>query len=250
MYDRLSLAYDEMMEDVDYEAWTDYLERLAKMSHSKPPEKILDLACGTGSHAILLAKRGYEVVGVDASIEMLTTADAKAREAGVSPAFYCQDMRALDFDAAFDTVFCSCDSINYLLKDGDIQKTFSSVFKALIAGGLFIFDMSSMYRLREVFGNNTFAANFENSSYIWESYWDGASKVSTIELTLYIKEDGECYQRFYEVHEERGYEIGEIEEHLKACGFNVLNIYESFTFNEPGSSSERIHFIAQKPLTG
>ena len=250
MYDRLALAYDEMMEDVDYEAWTNYLEELVKIWHSKPPKKILDLACGTGSHALLLAKRGYEVVGVDASIEMLTTADAKAREAGLQLTFYYQNMKLLNFEAAFDTVFSSCDSMNYLLEDGDIQKTFSGVFNALVNGGLFIFDMSSIYRLREVFGNNTFAANFENSSYIWENYWDVASKVSTIELTLYIKEDGECYRRFYEVHQERGYEIEEIEEHLKACGFKLLDIYESFTFNKPNPCSERIHFIAQKPLTG
>ncbi|QXM05579.1 class I SAM-dependent DNA methyltransferase [Crassaminicella indica] len=243
-YSAFAYVYDQLMDDVDYIGWVDYLEEIFKR-YNKRPKNIVELACGTGNITNILAKRGYNLIGVDISEDMLFVAQEKARAMGVDVIYLNHDMRELFLPSELDSILCICDGINYIIDEKDLLNVFSSVYNHLKDKGLFIFDISSYYKLSNILGNNTYAENFQEVSYIWENYFDEEQATCDFDLTIFIKE-GDLYKKHEESHCQRAYKENEIIEKLKEVGFHKIETFEAFTFSKPKNKSERIYFVCEK----
>jgi ubiquinone/menaquinone biosynthesis C-methylase UbiE len=212
------------------------------------PQSMLDLACGEGSFAISQAQMGKNVTGVDASPRMLQIARIKAAEQGVKVQWVEMDMRNLDFSSSFDLVTCWFDSLNYLLELADLEKTFRGVEKALKPGGLFIFDMNTIYGLAVVWQQPAYIIQQDTSEIveIHRSSFDHDHATATVKITAFIQAR-QAWQRIDEIHQERGYPLAEINNLLAACGFEVLGCYGSLAdLSEPELDSGRVWFVARK----
>ncbi len=236
--------YDRLMEDVDYEDWANYVEKVMVQNRNKP-HKILEIACGTGNVTIPLAKKGYNILGLDISKDMLMIAKNKALENNINILFIEQDMIDLELEEKFDCILSMCDGINYIVDINDLMKVFQGVYNALEDGGVFIFDISSHYKIKNVLGNNTFGENLEDLCYLWENYFDEGSNTIEMDLTFFIQ-DGKYYKKEEEYHVQRAYKSEEIIKILNQLDFKDIKEYDGFTFNPSKDNSERIFFVAKK----
>lgn len=244
IYNEFARLYDELMEDVDYESWFNYIEEIFR-NYNVSPKKILEMACGTGNLSYYLGKKGYKLTCFDLSEDMLSEAYEKLRKFK-NVKILNQDMVNFKFSETFDAVISICDSINYIIDEKDLMKTFVNVWNHLEDGGIFIFDINSFYKLRYIIGNNTFVEDRESIFYVWENYFDEDTNVCNFYLTFFVSEDGESYIRFDEEHKERAYKTEEIINMLKEAGFSKIDYYSAFKFEKPNNKTERINFVAIK----
>ncbi len=246
MYDKFSKIYDKLMEEADYKSWASYIVKLFEKSGVSPVD-ILDLACGTGNISIMLSKLGYNVIGVDISESMLSIADNKARNAKQSVFFFKQDMRDLNFNKRFDAIICACDGINYLLNDKDLMSTFVGAHKLLNDKGIFIFDISSYYKIKNILGNNVFFEEKDNIFYYWINDFDEDSSLITMDLIFFTPE-GKLYNKFEETHIQKAYKEEDIKKHLANSGFTNIKCFDNFSLEKPKLNSERLFFVACKAM--
>lgn len=243
-YSGFAQVYDFLMKDVDYNGWVDYIEKIYHKEGLKP-NSILELACGTGNITNRFAKKGYDITGVDISSEMLTFAKNKAHDMGINVKYLNQDMIELDYNKKLDSILCLCDGLNYILEESDLLEVFKRVYSLLKEDGLFVFDISSYYKLSEILGDNVYAENFEDISYIWENYFDEAASICELDLTIFIRKNG-LFERYQECHYQRAYRVQEILTFLKIVGFKNINIYKGFTFDDFSTNDERVNFVCRK----
>ena len=235
--------YDELTLNVGYDRRAAYLAvLLAKFGHNAG--LTLDLACGTGSLTLELAKMGIDVYGVDASEEMLSAAQEKAYESNIDTLFLCQKMQELDLYGTIDTCVCSLDSINHMTDIADVQKTFERVSLFMNKGGLFVFDVNTVYKHREILSDNTFVYDTDNVYCVWQNSLK-ENNIVDIDLTFFVP-DGESYQRYDESFSERAYTQDELTELLNNAGFEVQAVYGDMGFNEPRDNEQRVIFVAKK----
>lgn len=244
MYRDFAFYYDRLMSDVDYAGWADYIVEIIKRNKLRP-ELIADLGCGTGSFCLEMAKRGYDMIGIDLSSEMLSCARQKALEAGADILFLNQDMTSFELYGTVDVITCLVDSINYITYKSDLKRLFKLVRNYLNPAGLFIFDINTPYKFEAVFSSNVFCETSEEVSYIWENSFDRAKKLCRFDLTFFAKE-GELYRRFDEVHYERCYLPEELKAMLLSAGLSVRSVYGGLTFGKPAEHSERMFFVCKK----
>ncbi len=240
-YSAFAAGYDRMMGDVDYDGWAAYIHGFLKEAGAK---SVLECACGTGSLTVRLGRMGYQITGSDLSEDMLMEARRKALNAGLRfLPFVCQDMRRIALHKPVDAVIAACDGVNYLV-DG-AEDFFRAAYTALKPGGLHLFDVSSVYKLSAVLGNNTFAAAGDDWAYIWENtYHPRLDRVDML-LTGFLKQ-GTRYARFEERHSQRAYTEEELRTALVSSGFGDIQTYEAFTRSAPGATAERLQFTARK----
>lgn len=242
-YQHLAQVYDRLMSEVPYEKWIDYAQRIWAGRQEKPV-KVLDMACGTGAISIPLAQLGYEVTGIDLSEEMLAVTYDKARENSLSIHLLHQDMRELELPYEVDAIISFCDSLNYLTEPGDLLQTFRRAYQALKPGGVFLFDVHSIYKIVHIFADQTFNLVEDDICYIWDCTLVGEEKVSH-ELTIFVKE-GQLYKRFEEMHVQQGYSHEDIVDWLAEAGFKLIDCSADFTEEAPTDESERIFYAAEK----
>lgn len=243
-YSELAVVYDRLMKHIDFSKVADFYLKIAH--HCKwQGENILDLACGTGNITLALMKKRYNVTGVDISAEMLTVADRKIYQAGFRPQLICRDIRELAVPRMFDLVISAFDSLNYLLKEKDITRTFTNVNKALVSGGLFIFDMHSEYRVKEIIGENIFTYQDEEVFYTWHSDYDVKRMICRMKLDVFAQTGEGLYRRIEEFHEQRYYPPDTIKQLLESSGFKLLAVYGDLKLRKPGPHTERIFYVAQ-----
>jgi len=240
--------YDELMQGVPYGMWVDYVELLLGIEGVRP-QRVADLACGTGNVSFELARRGYSVTGVDISGPMIDVAGRKiAENENLRIDFQCQDLRSLTLPAVFDLAVCLFDSLNYLLLDEDLEAAFRGVHQILRSGGLFIFDMNSEYALEtELFTQDNL---FRNSAlrYNWISQFSPQTRISEVEMYFEVHSDGALPLRFKELHRERAYSLSQVMDLLDRTGWQCHRNYEAYTSMRPGPRSERWYFVcAPKP---
>ena len=243
-YSAFAQYYDALTDNVEYEKRCDYILELFKRNGAQP-KLVLDLACGTGSLSITLAKRGFDVIGVDASEDMLSVAQQKAAEEGESILFLCQKMQKLDLYGTIDAAICTLDSINHLLADKDVIEAFKKVSLFLNPNGYFIFDVNTEYKHRCVLGNNTFVYDTESVFCVWQNEYDEKKNSTTIKLDFFELIDG-VYERSSESFAERAYSIENLTKWLQKAGLEVVGIFDEMTFSEPAETSERVFFVAKK----
>lgn len=213
------------------------------------PKSILDIACGEGSFAVLMAKQGYKVTGVDQSQTMINLADTRAKEAGVEVCFKVEDMRDLAFNAAFDLVTCFFDSLNYLLTIKDLNDAFLGAFNALKPGGYYVFDMNTIHGLAvDWMRTQTYIQNqTEDFIEIHQQEFDYENLIAAMVITIFQRQ-GNFWERIDETHYERGYPISDIRFLLKHIGFEIVAMVSSLSKQtELLSTSPRVWFVVRKP---
>ncbi|MFJ7854293.1 class I SAM-dependent DNA methyltransferase [Peribacillus frigoritolerans] len=245
-YERFAYVYDELMKDAPYEKWLMILT--AKLEqYGIGGRKVLDLACGTGEMTVELAQHGFEVTGVDLSDEMLLVANEKAVKLGLSIPLFQQNMAELEGLGQFDCVTIFCDSLNYLRDEEDIVKTFSRVREHLKDGGLFMFDIHSLYKMEEIFSDHTFAVNGEEVSYIWDCFPGEEPYSVEHDLSFFVRDDESgLYDRFDELHYQRTYPVEQYKKWLEQAGFTVSEILADLEEAPLVTETERILFVASK----
>lgn len=242
-YKMMAKVYDDLIyEDVNYENIAKYA--LSKCeSYNISRDMYLDLACGTGNVGVYVGKSFKENYFVDLSQEMLIEADKKLREHRVRGKIVCQDMCELELNRKFDLITCVLDSTNYILDEESVENYLRGVYNHLKEDGLFIFDINSYYKISQVLGNNVYTYDSEELFYAWENIFE--DEIVEMNLNFFVK-DGEKYERFTEVHEERAYREEEIESILKAIGFKILEKHKGYTEDKVTCDTERIVYIVKK----
>lgn len=244
-YTGFASVYDLFMGDVPYEQWEKYLYHLLK-SQGVTRGTVVDLGCGTGSITELLARRGYDMIGIDYSPDMLAVAQNKMYEKGQSILYLLQDMTEFQLAGQVQAMVSICDSMNYILEDEDLKKVFAQAACYLESGGVFIFDMNTEYKYAEIMGDNTIAENQEDSSFIWENFYDKEQQINEYDLTLFIREEGDLYRKEEEFHYQRAYSLELVKDLMKQGGLAFVAAYDAFTEEAPHEKSERIYVIGKK----
>ena len=207
---------------------------------------VVDLGCGTGTLTELLYKEGYDVVGVDNSEAMLAKAMEKKEESGSEILYLMQDMRELSLYSTVGTVVSACDSINYVLEEEELLEVFSLVNNYLYPKGIFIFDFNTDYKYREVIGDSVIAENREDCSFIWENYYDPEGRINEYDLTMFLRREGELFERVTETHLQRGYEPSEIRTLLEKAGLSIVLMRDADDDGEVRAESERVYVVARE----
>jgi len=233
-----------------------YSERMAELlpsvleRYGLKPETILDLACGEGTFAVRMAKKGFKVTGVDLSPHLLRFARERDKKENVDVEFLLQDMRSLPFEERYDLVTCWYDSLNYLLEMEELERAFAGVYRALKRGGLFIFDMNTIYGLAVIWQRHPCYVQ-QDSSELFEIHrpsYDFEKNIATLRITGFIKE-GNGWARIDEEHKERGYSLEEIRQCLKGVGLKELACWGNLReLSEPEPDSGRVWFVARKQI--
>lgn len=245
-YENFAYVYDALMEEAPYPQWLRWVMRQRERNGVKG-RRMLDLACGTGELSLLLAREGFEVTGVDLSEDMLAVASGKALAEGARITFLKQDMRALCGLHDFDIVAIFCDSLNYLETETDVKETFRHVHAALKAGGMFLFDVHSVYKTDVLFPHHTFADNGDEVSYIWNCFPGEGPHAVEHDLSFFVyDEKSGLYERFDELHKQRTFPVADYENWLTESGFDCMPPAADFTEEAPGPKSERIFFTCIK----
>ncbi len=248
MYSEFAYVYDRLMDDIQYSKWADYIEALFVKYGRERPELVLDLACGTGSLTLEMAKRGYDMIGIDMSSDMLSCAMEKAVPFGVLPLWVCQDMRSFELYGTMDAIICTMDSLNYIVDLSDLKEVFHLVNNYLNPNGLFIFDINTPYKLEHVLGNNFFYEIRQDITYLWENSYHVKDKICTFSLTFFVREEGDIYHRLEEEQRQKAWTLDEICSALVESGLSMIDVFDAFTFSASSKTTERQFFIARKPV--
>lgn len=244
-YTGFAEVYDIFMDNVPYEEWTEYLCGLLG-EYGIWDGLVLELGCGTGNLTARLAEKGYDMIGIDAAPEMLETAMDKKREKGYDILYLLQDMREFELYGTVRAVVSACDSINYITEPDELEQVFCLVNNYLDPSGIFVFDFNTEYKYRELLGNQTIAEDREESSFIWDNYYDEEERINEYELTLFIREEDGRYRKYQEAHFQRAYTLKEIRELIEKSGMEFIAAYDAYTKNPPHGKSERISVAARE----
>lgn len=244
MYTGFASVYDVFMDSIPYDEWTSYLCKILK-EYRIEQGTLLELGCGTGTISNLMADRGFQIIGVDISQEMLEMAYAKKENRSIL--YVNQDMRNLELNGKVDAIYSLCDSMNYLLEYEELVETFCRVRAFLEEDGIFIFDAKTWSFYEEI-GDSVIAENREIGSFIWENDFCDDDGINEYCLTLYVKKNQDNYQRFEEVHRQRAYPIAVWKEALEEAGFECLHIYRAFTNQDASEEDDRVYFVAKSKV--
>lgn len=245
-YTDFAYVYDTLMDNTPYEQWCEQVTAILQR-HGITEDLVLDLGCGTGTLTELLAKKGYDMIGVDLSQEMLSCAIEKREASGLPILYLQQDMREFELYGTVKAVVSVCDSLNYLLEEEDVIETFRLVNNYLDPGGIFIFDFNTVYKYRDVIGDTTIAENRADCSFIWENFYHEEERINEYEVTFFVKE-GELFRRFEETHYQKGYTAEEMRGFLEEAGLEFISMHDSDTQLDVTVDTERICMIARECL--
>ena len=247
MYDDFAGVYDTLMDDYDYDAWSEYYLSLVRDALGGLPARMAECACGTGSLTVRFARQGMNVVGIDLSAAMLRRAEEKARVWGVEVSFVRQDMRRLTLPRRVGAVLATCDGVNYLTTPEDVRKFFDAAFAQLLPGGVLCFDCSSRHKLEQEMGDAFFGEERDGLAMLWQNRLNRESHVLTMDVTFFVREADGRYRRFRETHKQRAHDAQEIAAWLAEAGFEDIRAYGGMRRDTPREDDTRIHYTARKP---
>lgn len=292
-YSAFAYVYDELMDNVPYDDWAEYLIGLLK-ENGVSEGLVCELGCGTGQMTRRLAAAGYDMIGIDLSEEMLDVAreqeygayeaegdfvekesdenvpdaevdfDSEPASDSTEPSilYLQQDMREFELYGTVSAVVSICDSMNYMTSDEDLLSVFRLVNNYLDKDGVFIFDMNTEYKYKELMGDTTIAENREDVSFIWENLYDAEKRLNEYCLTLFAKVEAEddeeeneeneenervaLYEKYEEVHLQRAYPLEEVKRLLAEAGMTFVAAYDVLTHEMPGPECERMYIVAKE----
>ncbi len=283
IYSGFAEVYDTFMDNVPYEEWCEYICGILA-EHGVKDGLVLDLGCGTGVMTRLLAARGYDMIGVDVSAEMLAiarsyedgtlgegeyfdenmadaegmrsdknlSADIAFSDDNISDSgkkreiFYIQqDMRELELYGTVRAAVCLCDSLNYILEEEELRQVFSLVRRYLDPQGIFIFDMNTVYKYREILGETDICENRERECFTWENYFDEESAINEYVINIFKETENGLYRRYEEVHYQKAYEVECVKRLLEEADLSLLAVYGEGSREAPGPECERVYFVVE-----
>lgn len=253
-YDFLANFYDTFQQELEPEAWVQFVDALVKKHGAFPGDGengkplLCDLGCGTGAVTCLFAKNGYDIIGVDNSLPMLDQARARAEEEGVQALWLCQDMAALDLYGTMDVFVSLLDTVNHITCKEDLKKLLKSFFCFLNPGGLFIFDVATEKHFQKSLGNDFFYSIEDDFAVLWENSYSSRTKKNIAGLTMFSRVNGETYEREDAEICERFYPDAEIRELVKKCGLEVVGVYGDLKMRRPNDKDERVFYVIQRPV--
>lgn len=236
--------YDDIIGDMLFAWWKETFEKLAPR-HGIRFDSVADVACGTGSVVSYFADKGRMVVGTDASPEMLEVAREKNRDFS-SASFLKQRFADLSLPSLVDLITCNGDSLNYILDENDLQKTFALFARFLNPGGWLFFDMNTLHYLSTGWDTKTWLMRGEKAWSVWSTAWDEDEKINTLTMHNFIEAEKGLYRLHIESHEEKGYELDAIQSWLKAAGFNEIHLYDGLTCGPVAADTTRAQFVAKR----
>ena len=245
IYDLLAPFYDSINSDIDYSLWADFIEKIIERECSVRPELLLDLGCGTGKMTLELARRGYDMTGVDISPEMLNVARERAEREELDVLWLCQDMTEFELYGTVDVALCCLDGINHLTDTSSLKKTFALVHNYLSPDGLFIFDVNGKHKFENVYSDRAYVMEEDGAVCIWQNAYNDKSKICDFYITLFKEEEDGSYTRYDESERERMYTLRSLKSALVKAEFEIIGAYSDFDFSAATDSSERIYIVAK-----
>ena len=243
-YSDFAFFYDSLMNDVDYKGRTEYLLNLFS-KYGKKPELLLDLACGTGGFSNQMALNDIEVIGVDISEEMLGIARENSYDLGVDVLYLCQDAAKLDLFGTVDGAICCMDSLNHITDIEKLEKAIENVSLFLEKDCLFIFDVNTPYKHKNILGNNTFVIEEDDVFCVWQNEYDSENELTYINLDFFAEDNG-VYERYSESFSEKAYGIDTLSSLANKHHFDVIGIFDDMSENALREDSERMIFVLRK----
>ena len=243
LYDVLAPHYADFNGDVAYGRMADFVKASFDRHFNGKVSDVLDLGCGSGNMTFPLSALGYSMIGVDASEEML--AEARALPEGDRVLWLCQDMRSFELYGTVEGAVCTLDGINHLLTPKDVAACFSLVHNYLVPDGIFIFDVNSPYKFKEIYGNNSYVIENENAFCVWQNFYSPRSGRCHFAVDVFEEGEDGRYDRVSADREEQMYTEKKIRTMLEKAGFTLLSVTDDYTENEPCETTERLTFVAR-----
>lgn len=243
-YGIFSQYYDSLMDNVDYKKRAEYFRTLLMRYGIKDGAEIVDLGCGTGKLTLELAEMGYDMTGVDISPDMLCEARNNAADKDIDVLLLCQSMDELDLYGTVDAAISTFDSINHLESAESVKETFKKVGLFMNPGGIFIFDINTLYKHRNILGNNTFVYDTDDVFCVWQNFLNDDDSVD-ISLDFFERDEDDMYMRTCESFKERAYDTAQIEKWLNDAELEIIEITDDISGNEPGDTTERLLIAAK-----
>lgn len=247
IYDLIAPIYDDINGELDYSRWADFIEELINRELGHSPDLVLDLACGTGKMTVELAARGYDMIGIDYSVEMLNLAREHAAAFGVDGKilWLCQDMRAFELYGTVDVVVSCLDSINHLSAPNELDTCLSLVHNYLAPNGIFIFDLNGKYKFENIYAKRVYAMEGADNFCVWQNYYSPKTRLCDFYITLFERKRDGSYKRSDERQRERMYTLRSIKKHLASLGFEFIGAYSDFNYKSAEDRDERIYVVAR-----
>ena len=244
-YDALSVGYDLLNSETDYEAWADFIVGIFK-KYGNNIESVLDLGCGTGAMTFALHGRGYDMIGVDLSVDMLSVAREECYDREISDILWLlQDMRSFELYGTVGATVCCLDGINHLTGKGDIDNCFRTVHNYLDPDGLFIFDVNTPHKFESFYADKDYILEDEGVTVCWQNEYDKKKGLCNFYLSVFEELENGLWQRSDEVVRERCYTREELSSALERAGFEILGFFGGFDFKEPEEDCDRWYVVAR-----
>lgn len=248
IYDLLAPIYDSVNGDIDYVAWADFFEAVfAREYKGGAPELVLDLGCGTGKMTIELARRGYDMTGIDFSPEMLDVARNESEALGLSDKmlWLCQDMTELELYGTVDVTVSCLDCINHLTTQKSLEECFALVHNYLIPDGLFIFDVNGKHKFETEYSDNSYVFEEDGNVCVWQNSYNPKNKICDFYITVFKEEEDGRYTRYDDFQREKMYTLKSLKRALEKSGFEFIGAYGNFEFSPATDEDDRIYIAAR-----
>ncbi len=243
-YESFAGVYDLFMDNVDYQQWGSYLIQMLN-KYGVKDGLVLELGCGTGSITEILAGKGYDMIALDSSYEMLEAAMEKREKSGLEILYLNQDAREFELYGTVAAIVTGCDCMNYMTEEEDLLQVFRLANNYLDPGGIFLFDINTAEKYRAI-GDATIAENREEGSFIWENTFDEEEQINEYALTLFLPEENGLYRKEEEFHYQRAYDLKTVKRLLAEAGMEFIDCFEAFTEEAPGEGCERMYIAARE----
>ena len=243
-YDAFSSYYDIFTNDIDYKGYSNFIISLFE-KYDRKPTLMLDLACGTGNFSFEFANKNIDVIGVDPSEGMLSVAKSKQKDINQNPLFLMQSAENLELFGTVNGAICMLDSLNHITNYENFFTALKKVSLFLEKDRLFIFDLNTPYKHKNILGNNTFVRESENCLCVWQNEYIGDGIVN-IYLDIFCEDKNGKYDRFCEDFSEIAYSSNSVNNALNHAGFEIVDVLDNFTYKKPNNVSERLIYIVRK----